>query len=125
MVAYSFQKRFAGLVETGVKTQTIRGHRKRHARPGEPIQLYAGMRTKACRKLVDPDPVCTSVANLTIWVPTRFELAHVVMAGRREYVTAKFAGADGFDSAEDFTRWWFDTHGPGEFHGVLIRWGRG
>jgi hypothetical protein len=56
MPAYNFQKQFAPLVQSGEKRQTIRTLGKRsHAQPGNKLQLYTGMRTKQCRKLVDPD----------------------------------------------------------------------
>lgn len=55
MAAYNFQKRFATLIESGDKNHTIRRiGKRRHASPGEAIQLYTGMRTKFCRKLLDP-----------------------------------------------------------------------
>ena len=57
MVAYSFKARFVPLIREGLKTQTIRAQRSRHARPGELIQLFSGMRTHLCEKIV-PDPVC-------------------------------------------------------------------
>jgi hypothetical protein len=66
MVAYNFKEQFAFMVASGQKRQTIRASRKRHVMPGEAIQLYTGMRTKACRKLVDPDPICTSVIAIRI-----------------------------------------------------------
>lgn len=60
MPAYNFQKQFAPLVESGQKRQTIRAiGKRRHARPGESLQLYTGQRTKACRKLISPDPVAS------------------------------------------------------------------
>lgn len=49
MVAYSFKRRFAEPILAGAKRQTIRADRRRHARPGEELQLYTGMRTKSCR----------------------------------------------------------------------------
>jgi hypothetical protein len=57
MVAYSFNRRFVPAIEAGLKRQTIRSHRRRHARVGEALQLYTGMRTKACR-LIRDDVVC-------------------------------------------------------------------
>lgn len=121
MVAYSFKKRFAPDIEAGLKSQTIRAHRKRHARPGEALQLFVGMRTKHCRKII-PDPVCLQVENISIWVPTKLEPAAIIRDGVRDYVSEAFAKADGFTSVDDFTRFWFDTHGPGIFEGVLIAW---
>jgi hypothetical protein len=47
-VAYSFQRRFVAPILAGTKRQTIRAERKRHARPGEVVSLYHGMRTRQC-----------------------------------------------------------------------------
>ena len=60
MVAYSFNTAFVRHVEDRSKRQTIRLPRKRHARPGEDVQLFTGMRTKRCRKII-PDPVCVGI----------------------------------------------------------------
>ncbi|MFK5597639.1 hypothetical protein ACFZ8E_11600 [Methylobacterium sp. HMF5984] len=57
MVAYSFKARFAAPILAGTKAQTIpaeRTGRSRHARPGEQLQLFSGMRTKHCLRLGDP-----------------------------------------------------------------------
>ncbi len=54
MPAYSFKERFCSMVLDGSKPHTIRAARKgrsRHARIGEKVFLYFGMRTKHCRKL--------------------------------------------------------------------------
>jgi hypothetical protein len=60
MVAYSFDKRFVPQIANGFKRQTIRAHRRRHARPGEALQLYTGMRTKQCKKIRD-DVLCSRI----------------------------------------------------------------
>lgn len=124
MVAYSFQRRFCDKVASWEKRQTIRAERKRHARPGELIQLYFAMRTKHCRKLIAPDPVCLSVDPILIIVPVGAGVANVQTHGCSELapVSDHFAQMDGFDDAEDFTRFWLSAHGAGEFRGVLIRW---
>ena len=124
MVAYSFKKRFADKVVAREKRQTIRAHRKgsRHARPGERMQLYFGMRTKHCRKLID-DPVCESVTPIDITVPSA-GLATYRMEPDDEFeeIDDDFARADGFDCAADFTAFWQQEHGLGLFSGVLIKW---
>lgn len=123
MVAYSFKKRFANDIAHGRKRQTIRAHgKRRHARPGEPVQLYTGMRTKQCRKLLKTDPICKAVTDIRIRVPHSMEPCQITFKGETRYVDHDFARADGFDSPEDFTRFWFDTHGPGYFEGVVIEW---
>jgi len=49
MVAYSFKAQFREPILAGTKRQTIRADRKRHARLGEALQLYTGMRTRQCK----------------------------------------------------------------------------
>lgn len=126
MVAYSFHPRFVPLIESGRKRQTIRAHRKRHARPGERMQLYTGMRTRHCRKIIS-DPLCVEVENIAIDVPAapgggcqyRFDWwpDHVWAT-----VDGLFAEQDGFAEPRDFHRFWLEHHGFDVFHGVLIRW---
>lgn len=68
MVAYNFQTRFAGAVSNGQKHLTLRaprGGRSRHARVGEPVQLYTGMRTPACRALLS-SPTCILRARVVL-----------------------------------------------------------
>lgn len=118
MVAYSFKAQFAAKVERLEKCQTIRANRKRHAKPGEPVQLYTGQRTMLCRKLVEPDPICVSVEPIEIG-----ELNTVVLAGKQlnwKQVN-ELAIADGFASADEFVQFFQDTHGL-PFKGVLIKW---
>lgn len=67
MVAYNFMAKFAGDVAAGRKNFTIRADRERHAKPGEKVQLYTGMRTTNCRKLIDPDPICEKVEPIRIY----------------------------------------------------------
>jgi hypothetical protein len=135
MVAYSFNTAFVRQVETLAKRQTVRLPRKRHARPGEPVQLYAGMRTKHCRKLVDPDPVCIGVDEIVIRPaehPLFVEVNGMPLAGDD---LEAFCSADGFDptrfptaaksgvkASALFARWWLAIHEQPVFHGVVIRW---
>ena len=129
MVAYSFQSRFVPKIEDGTKRGTIRGERKRHARIGEPIQLYQGMRTKYCRKII-PDPVCVSVmpirlhieAHAVAIVNTQFALG--IQARLSPASFDLFAQDDGFDDMADMHAFWMKTHGVGVFRGVWIKWDR-
>lgn len=127
MVAYSFKARFADAIASGRKRQTVRANRKRHARPGELLQLYMGMRTRHCRKLV-ADPVCRSVeairinvdedGRLAIGLPTKGGNARFLNRSDRQ----RFAEADGFSSEADMHAFWATEHGYGLFEGVLISW---
>jgi hypothetical protein len=147
MVAYSFAPEFREQVAELTKCQTVRANRKRHAFPGEAVQLYTAMRTKHCRKLVDTDPVCTTVRPIEIHISRLVDelVASIAINGRpldRIEIEA-FATADGFDpdvfdwyrasrapSGAAFPKtaranmglFWFVTHGEGRFEGVVITW---
>lgn len=131
MVAYSFQARFADAVATGRKHQTIRAQgKRRHARPGDRVQLYTGMRTKSCRKLVDPDPVCTSAEPVFLESVVGKIPGTVPLCPLRIWVNGRhpapeeseaIARADGFASIQEMHDWFKQSHGL-PFHGVLIKW---
>lgn len=141
MVAYSFRPMFGNQVSALIKRQTVRADRKRHARPGEGLQLFTSMRTKHCRKLIDPDPVCVSTHRIEIGVNNLIDvlIASIVIDGiplDRDEIEV-FARADGFapelldgncpfklaDSArQNMGQFWIANHGVGRFDGVLIRW---
>lgn len=117
MVAYNFQARFVAAVEAGEKVLTIRTiGRRRHARVGERLQLYTGQRTRACRKLVDPDPVVTSVQPIT------FHGGGRVWAGA--WLTAAgldaLARLDGFDTVQAFLA--FHEPAKGSRLAVIVQW---
>lgn len=135
MPAYSFQKRFiepilAGLgepVQAYPKTQTIRAvGKRRHARPGEVVQLYTAMRTKQCRKLGEAR--CKAVADIRIFV----ERGVIQLpSGQIEGAAVEaFARRDGFASWADMQQFWRDEHGDivkdrdTAFVGLLIQWER-
>lgn len=125
MVAYNFQAQFADKVASGEKTQTIRAPRKNgHANVGDPVQLYTGMRTTACRKLRNPDPICVVSRGVQIasWCvnivdpdPEKRLLVFVP-----EHLDA-FARDDGFADFEAMLTWFRETHGL-PFYGQLIGW---
>jgi len=116
MVAYSFKKQHVPKIRDYTKLQTIRGHRKRHARPGESLQLYTGQRTPECEKLI-PDPICKSVQRITIYGNSTMVDGWILWLDSLE----KLAIADGFESAVDFFEFFKKTHGL-PFEGVLIKW---
>jgi len=89
------------LVETGKKQQTIRSLRKRHTKPGEAMQLYTRMRTKACRKLVTPDPLCISVEPLLMHDALGIKLNNHWLT--KEALT-RLALADGFTDWDECLR---------------------
>lgn len=125
MPALSFNSRFASLVESGRKTQTIRAPRKRPIVVGDRLYLYTGMRTEACRKLGEG-------------LVERVELIHLdrrgssvgaehpnPMRGSGVWLTEsaldRLARADGFAGRKELLDWFDETHGL-PFTGSLIRW---
>lgn len=126
MVAYSFAPRFEAPIQAGLKTHTIRAWRQRHARPGELLQLYCGMRTAHCRKIL-PDQFCTAVMQVEIlFAYTRVPLIdRITVDGVRVRHLDDFARRDGFADRADMSAFWRDQH-PGAtcagFNGFLIEW---
>ncbi|GJD59805.1 hypothetical protein [Methylobacterium dankookense] len=133
MVAYSFKKQFAAPILSGTKAQTIRAERAgkgRHARPGEHVQLYTGMRTKHCRRIGEAP--CIAVERVRIILPARRQPPSIVVntlegafvRGATWGVTLdEFARQDGFRDFDEMVAFWRENH-PGQdvFSGVLIRW---
>lgn len=134
MPAYNFQPQFADAVQSGEKRQTIRAiGKRRHATPGQPIQLYTGMMHKTCRKLIKPDPVCTAVQRVRIEkFPAKnkhdCDFFQMYLDGEVmfKHEVRDLAINDGFDSPEAFFQFfdqtYFKKNGDWPFNGLLIRW---
>lgn len=118
MVAINFKKIYAPKVESGSKTQTIR--RKARAKPGDKLQLYTGMRTKGCRKLMDA--VCCAVDSVSITQEAPF----FGQPGWWPKDKNVFAKRDGFQTYADMYEFFKETYGFGEdgyiFNGYVIMW---
>ncbi|HEY4112905.1 MAG TPA: hypothetical protein VGM17_02485 [Rhizomicrobium sp.] len=121
MVAYSFKRQFIEPIRSGSKRQTIRAERKRHARIGETLQLYTGMRTKQC--MLIGTAVCSGVDPIEI----DFVGDEIAIGARPPFCGAaaldRFARADGFADWKVMTGFWTEVHqAPARWCGVLIRW---
>lgn len=138
MVAYSFKRRFVAPIQVGLgqiehipgteytpKRQTIRAiGKRRHARPGETLQLYSGMRTKQCFSIGVAR--CTSARGIKIFV----EGGQIRIDGESDIINPAsldhFARGDGFKDWVDMQAFWRAEHGGiarlGPFVGVLIMW---
>jgi hypothetical protein len=122
MVAYSFKATFRAPIITGTKRQTIRADRKRHARPGEQLQLYTGMRTRHCRiigraECKRVEPVRIGVADNWLEVGGQPRLTDF-------YFLDAFARDDGFAGGwGHMMEFWRREHPNAPvFSGVLIQW---
>jgi len=121
VVAYSFRPQFRAPIIAGTKQQTIRADRKRHAREGETLQLYTGMRTRQCKAI--GTATCFTVQ------PIRIEVENAVIGTQtgRTLTTIdeldNFARMDGFDDWKAMRAFWHENHPDTPvFSGVLIRW---
>lgn len=111
------------LPEALPKRQTIRAvGKRRHARTGDKLELYTGMRTKQCRLIGMAR--CTRTREITIHVGKRTLL--IGIQGMENALSGdalhEFARRDGFADVADMCAFWNKEHGPGRFSGVLIEW---
>lgn len=124
MVAYSCKRQFEGSICSGTKRHTIRGERKRHARKGEILQLYTGMRTRQCRLIGTAR--CTDIRPITIiFDDTDPRAERVIIAGiRLDDDLDNFARSDGFGSWLELKAFWRANHPriSNQFDGVIISW---
>lgn len=137
MVAYSFRPQFVEAIKRGLepgpltprmKRQTMRAvGRKRHADPGDELQLYQGQRTKQCRLLGAAR--CVRIRDVIL----RFD-SHVgdSVSVFNDYDTDEmvygllldaFARRDGFADWAELRGFWLREHGlPPRWAGYLIEW---
>jgi len=150
MVAYSFKGRFVAPIRAGLclpvlhehyeiggyhpgqlirpKRQTIRAKgKRRHARPGELIQLYHGQRSPNCFEIGEARCVRADQIRLLF----RSEIIEVIRHDAASSLIDKpgaldtFARADGFQDWPDMRAFWLDEHKGKQlwpFVGVLIQW---
>lgn len=122
MVAYSFKKQFADKIRSGEKRHTIRRNgRRRHARPGEMLQLYTGMRTKQCKKIM-ADQQCELVVPVAIQVAAS-GIESIKLGGEPVDDMEEFAKSDGFEDLESMSAFWLEFHGVGLFDNAsMVGW---
>jgi hypothetical protein len=125
MVAYSFQREFNQPIYDHTKIGTIRGFRagnSRHARPGETVQLYNGLRTKYVHKL----GIATCRKTLRILLDLREGV--VFYPGDLETIKGndeinRFAVRDGFKNWEKLVAFWEQKYRSiAVFEGAHIIW---
>lgn len=131
MVAYNFQAGFVPMILSGEKQQTIRLPRKRHARPGEKLQLFTGARMSPTRL---GGAICEASRQIRLdFKANTVDLDDAITIDDEAQLQA-FAIKDGFRPPERFAatvtpweymaKWWRFTH-PDQpvFAGVLTVWG--
>ena len=123
MVAYSFQQQFVAPIQDGRKCGTIRKiGGKRHARPGETIQLYTDLRTKyaLCFGLCDCQAINRVALDLDFGRVEFIDTGTAITTGPE---LDHFAAADGFANWRELVAFWAKHHaGTRVFVGIQIRW---
>jgi hypothetical protein len=143
MVAFNFQPIFVPQIAAGIKCQTMRPHSIRNwGLIGRPLQLYTGMGTKRCRRILAHDVTCVALDTVSITISRLIDerIASIVLHGRRVLRKAEieeFARADGFAPERLYApglagfeksarrlmgEFLLQHHGEGHFYGVIIRW---
>lgn len=126
MVALNFKPEFVIAIDGGQKTRTIRRIRKSgNPKRGDLLQLFTGLRTKACEKI--RDVTCTRVTPVEIHYEGIKLDGHWLYAGWAprdadpEAYDYDFARADGFESFGDMVEFFEKQYGL-PFKGQLIEW---
>jgi hypothetical protein len=119
---FNFKSRFASLVESGAKLQTVRAHRKDGKIPnaGDIAKLYTGLRTREARLLKE--------AKVFECFPVHFDLEKgqraIISNGIRLHAGEmnSFARLDGFEHSTEMLDWFESTYQTNEFDGFCVRW---
>jgi hypothetical protein len=111
-----FKPRFAPLVETGAKLQTIRPVPVRRPQPGDIISLRAweGAPYRSKQRVLRE-------AKVTAVLDVLLTESGIILGLLPLEAADGFAKADGFDSWSDMRDWFNETHGL-PFAGILICW---
>lgn len=121
MPSLNFQARFAPLVESGEKRQTIRANRKRPIKVGDTLYLYTGLRSPGARLLTTA--VCSEA--WTIELRQTQARPEILFDGKPLSWNGLGAHAlavrDGFENILELLAWFERTHGF-PFRGQVIRW---
>lgn len=123
MALLNFHSSLAPLVESRQKRQTIRAQRKRPVEIGEMLHLYTGCRTKAARRLIEPQVCLLAVPIRMRWKYGRYRSFECVINGRKLTVSEiqNLALKDGFPNTAAF-KGFFLPDGVSEFIGQFITW---
>ena len=117
MVAFNFKEKFADDVEAGRKPGTIR--KTKRCKPGDPVQLYTGQRTKQCRKL--RDAVCMGVCKIVIDEDVPWRISEMEGKILANYKGRPFHELEGFKNVQDFVEFFRDHYGL-PFTGYYHQW---
>jgi hypothetical protein len=140
MVAYSFQRRFVNPIRVGLgleqlehfppaagpKRHTIRAPRRRgHAREGQQLQLFFGLRTQHCFLIARALCIRSSPITLVFEEKSQGIVAPSLDLPQWGYKSLDaFAVGDGFEDWKALKTYWLVERGvEDKFEGTIIFWG--
>lgn len=122
MIVKMFQPRFADLVTSGEKTQTIRPMPKRMPKKGDEISLRKWADKPYRSKHVELNSgVITNVSAISITRETAAKIIDLHPVPLPCERLDEFAQRDGFQNWDELSAWFQKTHGL-PFSGILIEW---
>lgn len=109
-----FKKQFVHPIQSGTKIFTMRKRRKVRPKLGETLHMYTGLRTKKC-ELITNKKCLVSIQNARVLIEETVTgyTVRVYVDGRHlsEMELRHFAMNDGFQSVEQFCRYWLQIPG--------------
>jgi len=126
MIVLMFKPRFAPLVQSGAKRQTIRPLRKRPVKVGDVLSLreWTGLPYRSPQRILRAEETCKEVHAVMMSTNpkdlSQFLLSIDLMEIHNPY-REFFARDDGFPCWAAMCDWFAQTHGF-PFNGVLIKW---
>lgn len=122
MTVKMFKPRFAPLVESGVKRQTVRPIPKRKPTTGEPISLrtWTGLPYRSKQRILR-ESIVTEVETISLHDTGRELLVYVNNSELHPEQINAFAVADGFKDGIEMFNWFEANHGL-PFDGIVIKW---
>lgn len=119
MVVRLFQSRFAPLVKSGAKLQTVRPVPKRMPKVGDAISLreWTGKPYRSPQRVLK-ESVITRVSPIKMDSECGISVDGWLLCHIEE---KEFAQADGFKDSTEMIQWFAKTHGL-PFYGICIVW---
>ena len=115
MTLFNFQPDFVDKIRKGEKLSTIR--KTKRCKVGDTMQLYTGLRTKSCKKIMDVE--CIGVAPIIISAHSIWKLGDT--EGNINPGVAPLHEQEGFLNAQDFVEFFRKKYGL-PFRGFIHAW---
>ena len=115
MTSFSFKPEFVDKILSGEKQSTIRSTKR--CEVGDTMQLYIGMRTKKCKKLMDV--VCIGVAPIIVSAHSQWKLGET--EGNVKPSVAPLHEQEGFMNVQAMVEFFREEYGL-PYRGWIHAW---